>query len=158
MTKAKIKTNKGLIFIGFFDQSTPNTVKNFVVLAKSHFYDDVTFHRVIPNFVVQGGDPDGTGRGGPGYTIPDEFANDKQKHTLGAISMANTGEPNSNGSQFFIVLNPDNCKHLDNKHTVFGQVIEGMETVNKIEQGDKILKVNIIEESDLIKNHQLTRL
>lgn len=157
MTKAEIRTNKGPIIIEFFEQSTPNTVKNFVVLAKSHFYDGVTFHRVIPGFVVQGGDPDGTGRGGPGYTIPDEFNNNKQKHTLGAISMANTGQPNSNGSQFFMVLNPDNCKHLDNKHTVFGHVIEGMEVITKIEQGDKMLEINIIEESDFIKNHQLTR-
>ena len=157
MSKAEVKTNKGTFVIEFYDEHTPNTVKNFIELAKSGFYDGVTFHRVIPDFVVQGGDPTGTGRGGPGYRIADEFDNPVQKHIYGAVSMANAG-PNTNGSQFFIVLNPDNCKHLDGRHTVFGKVIQGMDVVEKIQQGDKMLKVTIIEESDLIKNHQLKKI
>jgi peptidyl-prolyl cis-trans isomerase B (cyclophilin B) len=157
MTKAKVETNKGIFTIEFFDKHTPNTVKNFVSLAKSGYYDGVKFHRVISDFVVQGGDPTGTGRGGPGYQIADELNNPVQKHVLGALSMANAG-PNTNGSQFFIVLNPNNCKHLDNKHTVFGKEIDGMQVVNKITQGDHMIKVTREEESDLIKNHNLQKL
>ncbi|MEE9410671.1 MAG: peptidylprolyl isomerase, partial [Candidatus Heimdallarchaeota archaeon] len=104
MTKAKVETNKGIFTIEFFDEHAPNTVKNFVSLAKSDYYNGVTFHRVLPEFVVQGGDPTGSGRGGPGYQVADEVDNPVQKHTLGALSMANSG-PNTNGSQFFIVLN-----------------------------------------------------
>ena len=157
MTKAKVETNKGAFTIEFFDEHTPNTVKNFVSLAKSDYYNGVTFHRVIPEFVVQGGDPTGSGRGGPGYQIADEVDNPVQQHSLGALSMANAG-PNTNGSQFFIVLNPNNCKHLNGKHTVFGQVVEGMNVVNTIIQGDQMVKVTVEEESDIIQNHQLQKL
>ncbi len=157
MTKAKVETNKGTFTIEFFDDQTPNTVKNIVSLAQSGFYNGVKFHRVIPDFVVQGGDPTGTGEGGPGYQIADEVDNSVQMHVLGALSMANSG-PNTNGSQFFIVLNPNSCKHLNNKHTVFGKVVDGMNVVNKINQGDHMIKVTVEEESDLIKNHQLKKL
>jgi len=157
VTKAIIETNKGTFEIDFFDEHTPNTVKNFVQLAQSGYYNDVTFHRVIKDFVVQGGDPTGTGRGGPGYRFADEVDNPVQKHVLGAVSMANAG-PNTNGSQFFIVLNPDNCKHLDGKHTVFGKVSKGMDVVDKLVQGDKMLTVTIEEVSDIIKNHELVKL
>jgi peptidyl-prolyl cis-trans isomerase B (cyclophilin B) len=157
MTKAKVETNKGTFTIEFFDDQTPNTVKNVVSLAQSGFYNGVKFHRVIPDFVVQGGDPAGTGGGGPGYQIADEVDNSVQIHVLGALSMANSG-PNTNGSQFFIVLNPNSCKHLNNKHTVFGKVVDGMNVVNKINQGDHMIKVTVEEESDLIKNHQLKKL
>lgn len=157
MTKAKVETNKGSFTIEFFDNQTPNTVKNIVSLAQSGFYNGVKFHRVIPDFVVQGGDPTGTGGGGPGYQIADEVDNSVQIHVLGALSMANSG-PNTNGSQFFIVLNPNSCKHLNNKHTVFGKVVDGMNVVNMINQGDHIIKVTVEEESDLIKNHQLKKL
>ncbi|MHA2357909.1 MAG: peptidylprolyl isomerase [Candidatus Heimdallarchaeaceae archaeon] len=156
MTKAIVETNKGKITIEFFDEHTPNTVKNFVSLAQSDYYNGVTFHRVIPDFVVQGGDPTGTGGGGPGYQIADEVNNTVQKHVLGALSMANAG-PNTNGSQFFIVLNPESCKHLDGKHTVFGKVIEGMNVVYNISKGDHMIKVTIEEESDKIKKHQLEK-
>jgi len=157
MTKAKVETNKGTFTIEFFDDQTPNTVKNIVSLAQSGFYNGVKFHRVIPDFVVQGGDPTGTGGGGPGYQIADEVDNPVQIHVLGALSMANSG-PNTNGSQFFIVLNPNSCKHLNDKHTVFGKVVDGMNVVNRINQGDHMIKVTVEEESDLIKNHQLKKL
>ncbi|MCE7749494.1 MAG: peptidylprolyl isomerase [Candidatus Heimdallarchaeota archaeon] len=157
MTKARVETNKGTFTIEFFDDQTPNTVKNIVSLAQSGFYNGVKFHRVIPDFVVQGGDPTGTGGGGPGYQIADEVNNPVQIHVLGALSMANSG-PNTNGSQFFIVLNPNSCKHLNNKHTVFGKVVDGMNVVNRINQGDHMIKVTVEEESDLIKNHQLKKL
>jgi len=157
MTKAIMETNKGVITIEFFDEHTPNTVKNFVSLVKSNYYDGVVFHRVIPEFVVQGGDPTGTGRGGPGYQIADEVDNPVQIHNLGYLSMANAG-PNTNGSQFFIVLNPDNCRHLNKKHTIFGKVVDGMNVVYQIGQGDRMVKVTIEEESDIITNHQLQKL
>ena len=157
MTKAIMETNKGKIIIEFFDEHTPNTVKNFVSLAKSGYYNGVIFHRVIPDFVVQGGDPTGSGRGGPGYNFADEVDNPVQEHKLGHLSMANAG-PNTNGSQFFIVLNPNNCKHLNRKHTVFGKVVDGMNVVNNIVQGDSMVNVTIEDESDIIKNHQLVKL
>jgi len=157
MTKAKMKTSKGLIEIKFYDEATPNTVKNFVSLAEDGFYDGLTFHRIVPDFVIQGGDPKGDGTGGPGYKIADEFDNDKQQHVLGALSMANAG-PNTNGSQFFIVLNPGNCKHLNGKHTVFGKVTNGMKTVNNIEQGDAIKNVTILNKSETIKQYELEKL
>lgn len=157
MTKAIVETNKGTFTIEFYDEHTPNTVKSFVSLAKEDYFNGIKFHRVIPDFVVQGGDPTGTGSGGPGYNIPDEFNNPVQVHELGALSMANTGQPYTNGSQFFVVLNPVNCKHLNRKHTVFGKVIDGMNVVNKIVQGDQMLRITITEESELIKNHQLIK-
>jgi len=157
MTKAIVETNKGTFTIEFYDEHTPNTVKSFVSLAKEDYFNGIKFHRVIPDFVVQGGDPTGTGRGGPGYNIPDEFDNPVQVHELGSLSMANTGQPYTNGSQFFVVLNPANCRHLNRKHTVFGKVVDGMGVVNTIVQGDQMIKVTIEEESDLIKNHQLIK-
>ena len=157
MTKALVETNKGKFTIEFFDEHTPNTVKNFVTLAKSGYYDGVTFHRVIPDFVVQGGDPTGSGRGGPGYNFADEVDNPVQKHELGHMSMANAGA-NTNGSQFFIVLNPNNCKHLNGKHTVFGKIVDGMGVVNTIVQGDSMTKMTIEDESEIIQNHQLVKL
>ncbi len=157
MTKAIVETNKGTFTIEFYDEHTPNTVKSFVSLAKENYFNGIKFHRVISEFVVQGGDPTGTGKGGPGYNIPDEFDNPAQIHELGAFSMANTGQPNSNGSQFFIVLNPNNCKHLNGKHTVFGKVSDGMDVILKIDQGDHMVKMTIEDESDTIANYQLIK-
>ncbi len=156
MTKAIVETNKGTFTIEFYDEHTPNTVKNIVSLAQDGYYNGVKFHRVIPDFVVQGGDPTGTGRGGPGYQIADEVDNPVQQHELGALSMANAG-PHTNGSQFFIVLNPANCRHLNGKHTVFGKVVDGMKVINMIRQGDHMIQVTVEDESELIKNHQLKK-
>jgi peptidyl-prolyl cis-trans isomerase B (cyclophilin B) len=140
--QAKVSTNRGDIVIDLFTKDAPVTVNNFVFLAQDGFYDGVTFHRVIPNFMVQGGDPTGTGRGGPGYRFEDELRNNPRKHGTGFLSMANAG-PNTNGSQFFITHSPQ--PHLDGKHTVFGQVVEGMDVVNQIRQGDVMKTVTIVE-------------
>jgi peptidyl-prolyl cis-trans isomerase B (cyclophilin B) len=129
---AVLHTNNGDITIELFDEEAPKTVENFTKLATDKFYDGVIFHRVIKDFMIQGGDPTGTGRGGPGYTFEDEF-ND-HKIVRGALAMANAG-PNTNGSQFFIVTT-DAAPWLDGKHTVFGQVVEGMDVVDKIEAAD----------------------
>ena len=129
MSDATLHTNQGAIAIELFDDDAPKTVENFVSLARKGFYDGVVFHRVIPDFMIQGGDPTGTGSGGPGYTFEDEF-NDRPVER-GALAMANAG-PNTNGSQFFIVT-ADACPWLDGKHTVFGHVTEGMATVDAIE-------------------------
>jgi peptidyl-prolyl cis-trans isomerase B (cyclophilin B) len=129
MTTATVQTNHGAIGVELFDDDAPKTVENFLSLARKGFYDGVIFHRIIPDFMVQGGDPTGTGSGGPGYTFEDEF-NDR-KVVRGALAMANAG-PNTNGSQFFIVT-ADACPWLDGKHTVFGQVTSGMEVVTEIE-------------------------
>jgi peptidyl-prolyl cis-trans isomerase B (cyclophilin B) len=140
---ATIETNRGIIVVKLYAQQAPRTVNNFVSLAQDKFYDGVSFHRVIKDFMIQGGDPDGTGRGGPGYTFKDEF-DPKLKHDKpGVLSMANAG-PNTNGSQFFIthVATP----WLDGKHSVFGQVTKGQDVVNKIEQGDVMLSVVITAE------------
>jgi peptidyl-prolyl cis-trans isomerase B (cyclophilin B) len=131
----------GEIALEFFPEDAPKTVENFVTLAKKGFYDGVTFHRVEPNFVVQGGDPKGNGTGGPGYTIKDEF--NKQKHVRGALAMARTQAPNSAGSQFYITLAPSHF--LDGQYTVFGRVTSGMEVVDKIKVGDKMKSVKITE-------------
>jgi len=131
----------GEINIEFFPDDAPKTVENFVTLAKKGYYDGVTFHRVEPNFVVQGGDPKGNGTGGPGYTIKDEF--NKQQHVRGVVAMARTQAPNSAGSQFYITLAP--AHFLDNQYTVFGRVTSGMEIVDKIKVGDKMKSVKIIE-------------
>ncbi len=147
---AVIKTEKGDIRIELFAQDAPQTVNNFVFLAREGFYDNTTFHRVIPGFMAQAGDPTGTGSGGPGYTIPDEFS--ERTHEAGVISMANTGAANSGGSQFFITYTPQH--HLDGRHSVFGRVVEGMEVVEAITPrespsappGDRILTIEIIEE------------
>ncbi len=130
MTKATMHTSEGAIEIELFDDDAPKTVGNFLKLARDGFYDGVSFHRVIPDFMIQGGDPTGTGSGGPGYTFEDEF-NDHPV-VRGALAMANAG-PNTNGSQFFIVT-ADACPCLDGKHTVFGRVTSGMDVVDAIAQ------------------------
>ena len=145
MKKAEIITEKGTMKVNFFEADAPGTVENFVKLSKEGFYDGLAFHRVIPNFVVQGGCPDGTGMGGPGYTINCELDGDNQYHDKGVLSMAHAGR-DTGGSQFFICHNRENTQHLDRNHTVFGKVYEGLEVIDKIHQGDKIEKINIIEE------------
>lgn len=145
MKKAEIHTNKGILKINFFEEDAPNTVKNFVDLSEKGFYDGLTFHRVIPDFVIQGGCPDGTGAGGPGYTIDCELDGDNQYHDKGVMSMAHAGR-NTGGSQFFICHNRQNTQHLDRNHTVFGKVYEGLEMIDHIRQGDVMEKVVIIEE------------
>ena len=139
---ATIKTNAGDIQVQLFAAEAPKTVNNFVFLARDGFYNGVTFHRVIADFMIQGGDPTGTGSGGPGYKFGDEFAGNPRRHQIGTLSMANAG-PGTNGSQFFIthVATP----HLDGKHTVFGQVTSGQEVVDKIKKGDKITSIEIQE-------------
>ena len=128
-TYAHFETSMGAFTIELFEQQVPNTVQNFVKLAENKFYDGVLFHRVIDGFMSQGGDPTGTGRGGPGYKFPDEFHPQLKHDSEGILSMANAG-PNTNGSQFFITLAP--TPHLDGRHAVFGKVVEGMEAVRKI--------------------------
>jgi peptidyl-prolyl cis-trans isomerase B (cyclophilin B) len=139
---ATITTNRGTIELALDAKAAPRTVNNFVFLARDKFYDGIIFHRVIPDFMVQGGDPTGTGRGGPGYRFPDEFAGNPHKHERGVISMANAG-PGTNGSQFFITHVP--CPWLDGKHTVFGKVTKGLDVVDSIQQGDEIVGVTIQE-------------
>ena len=138
---ATIETEKGSVVLELFASDVPVTVNNFVCLAREGFYDDTTFHRVIPDFMAQGGDPTGTGTGGPGYKFADEFT--KHAHGTGALSMANSG-PNTNGSQFFITYAPQ--PHLDRKHTVFGQLVLGMNILKSIKNGDTITRI-IIEEN-----------
>lgn len=145
MTKAEMITDKGTMLIEFYDEDAPNTVKNFVELSKKGFYDGLIFHRVIPDFMIQGGDPTGTGRGGPGYKIDCELTGGNQYHDRGVLSMAHAGR-NTGGSQFFICHSRNNTAHLDRNHTCFGRVVEGVETVDLIRQGDKIQKITIIEE------------
>lgn len=140
--KATMETDRGNIVLELYPKHAPKTVNNFVFLARQGFYDGVTFHRVIPDFVIQGGDPTGTGRGGPGYRFEDETRGNPLKHETGVISMANAG-PNTNGSQFFITHSPQ--PHLDGKHTVFGKVVEGQDVVDAIRQGDQIHKVTVEE-------------
>jgi cyclophilin family peptidyl-prolyl cis-trans isomerase len=130
VTAATLHTNQGPIELELYDEDAPKTVENFLKLSRDGFYDGVVFHRVIPDFMIQGGDPTGTGMGGPGYTFEDEF-NDR-KIERGALAMANAG-PNTNGSQFFIVTT-DAAPWLDGKHTVFGRVTEGMDVVDKISE------------------------
>ena len=145
MSKAIIKTDKGDMTVEFYDQDAPKTVENFLKLSKEGFYDGVTFHRVIPDFVIQGGDPTGTGAGGPGYKIKCELDGENQYHDRGVLSMAHAGR-DSGGSQFFICHSRTNTAHLDRNHTVFGKVIENVDVVDAIRQGDKILSVEVIEE------------
>jgi len=134
--------NKGEIRIEFYPEDAPKTVENFVTLAKKGFYDGLTFHRVVPDFVVQGGDPKGDGTGGPGYTIKAEF--NKQKHVRGAVAMARSQHPDSAGCQFYITYGA--TPHLDGSYTVFGRVASGMEHVDRIKQGDRMTSVAIVEE------------
>lgn len=138
-----METNKGTIMIALYPKYAPITVNNFVFLANQGYYDGVLFHRVISNFMIQGGDPTGTGRGGPGYKFQDEFNGNPLRHDgPGVLSMANAG-PGTNGSQFFITHSAQ--PHLDNRHTVFGKVTDGLDVVNAIRQGDTMTKVTIIE-------------
>ena len=137
---ATIETEKGTIVLELFASDVPVTVNNFVFLAREGFYDNTTFHRVIPDFMAQGGDPTGTGTGGPGYKFADEFT--KHTHIAGALSMANSG-PNTNGSQFFIIYTPQ--PHLDRKHSVFGHLELGTKTLEALKNGDTIKKITIEE-------------
>jgi peptidyl-prolyl cis-trans isomerase B (cyclophilin B) len=137
---ATIETERGDMVLELFASDVPNTVNNFVFLANDGFYDGTTFHRVVPDFVVQGGDPTGTGRGNPGYSFADEFS--EHTHLAGALSMANSGT-DTNGCQFFITLTPQHG--LDGKHSVFGQLIDGMDVLQQIEQGDVIIRITIEE-------------
>ncbi len=139
--RATISTNQGDIVLDLFPSQAPKTVNNFVFLAQDGYYDGLLFHRVIDNFMVQGGCPQGTGTGGPGYKFEDEFTGNTLRHERGVISMANAG-PNTNGSQFFITHGPQ--PHLDNRHTVFGKVVEGMEVVDSIEGGDRMESVTVV--------------
>jgi peptidyl-prolyl cis-trans isomerase B (cyclophilin B) len=142
--KAEIITEKGTMKVEFFEKDAPGTVKNFTDLAKKGFYDGLTFHRVIPDFVIQGGCPLGTGTGGPGYKIPCELDGENQYHDRGVLSMAHAGR-NTGGSQFFICHSRNNTAHLDRNHTCFGKVTEGLEVIDAIRGGDKIEKITIQE-------------
>jgi peptidyl-prolyl cis-trans isomerase B (cyclophilin B) len=143
MKVAIIETEKGTIELELFEKDAPNTVANFEKLINKGFYDGLTFHRVIPDFVIQGGCPNGNGTGGPGYTIKCETEGNPNKHGTGALSMAHAGK-DTGGSQFFITHSPQ--PHLDGVHTVFGHVIgNGMDVVNKIQQGDKMLHLSVEE-------------
>ena len=137
-----LETSRGAIKLDLFPQYAPKTVNNFVFLAREGFYDGTSFHRVISDFMIQGGDPTGTGRGGPGYTFEDEFHQNPLRHERGVLSMANAG-PGTNGSQFFITHGPQ--PHLDGRHTVFGKVTDGLDVVDTIRQGDTITKVTVEE-------------
>jgi peptidyl-prolyl cis-trans isomerase B (cyclophilin B) len=145
MSKAIIKTEKGDMTVQFYDNDAPNTVANFLKLAKDGFYEGVTFHRVLSDFVIQGGDPTGTGAGGPGYKIKCELDGENQYHDRGVLSMAHAGR-DTGGSQFFICHSRNNTAHLDGNHTCFGKVVENVDIVDDIRQGDKILSVEVVEE------------
>jgi len=138
---ATIQTGKGNLVLELFARDVPATVNNFVFLAGEGFYDGTIFHRVVPGFVAQGGDPTGTGTGNPGYFFPDEFT--EHTHVAGALSMANSG-PDTNGCQFFITYAAQH--HLDGKHSVFGQLVEGMDVLEQLEESDTILQITIDEE------------
>jgi peptidyl-prolyl cis-trans isomerase B (cyclophilin B) len=144
MSTAILTTKYGDMKIEFFDNDAPKTAENFLKLAKQGFYDGLKFHRVIPNFVVQGGDPTGTGAGGPGYSIPCELDGENQHHDRGVLSMAHAGK-DTGGSQFFICHSRDNTAHLDRKHTCFGKVVENVDIVDKINEGDIIEKITVGE-------------
>lgn len=144
MKTAEIHTAKGIMKVEFYEKDAPNTVANFIKLSKEGFYDGLTFHRVIPNFVIQGGCPQGNGTGGPGYKIDCELTGDNQFHDRGVLSMAHAGR-NTGGSQFFICHNRENTQHLDRNHTCFGKVVEGVEVVDLIQAGDKIEKITVQE-------------
>lgn len=143
MSKAEIHTEKGVMTIEFFDKDAPNTVANFLKLAESGFYNGVSFHRVLPDFVIQGGDPTGTGAGGPGYKIDCELTGENQFHDRGVLSMAHAGR-NTGGSQFFICHSRNNTAHLDRNHTCFGKVIDGLDVIDAIRQGDIMTKVIVL--------------
>lgn len=145
MTKVEIKTNKGTMVAEMYDNDAPKTVENFVKLAKDGYYNGLTWHRVIPDFVIQGGCPDGTGAGGPGYSIDCELDGDNQYHDRGVLSMAHAGR-NTGGSQFFICHSRTNTSHLDRNHTCFGKVTEGVDVVDDIREGDTIDSISVINE------------
>jgi peptidyl-prolyl cis-trans isomerase B (cyclophilin B) len=144
MAEAIIKTNKGEMKVEFFEKDAPKAVENFTKLAKDGYYDNLTWHRVIPNFVIQGGCPKGDGSGGPGYTIDCELDGENQYHDRGVLSMAHAGR-NTGGSQFFVCHSRENTKHLDRNHTVFGKVTEGLDVLDAIQQGDSINAIEVIE-------------
>lgn len=144
MKTAEIKTEKGTMKVQFYEQDAPKTVQNFIKLSKEGFYDGLIFHRVIPNFVIQGGCPEGTGAGGPGYSIDCELKGDNQYHDRGVLSMAHAGR-NTGGSQFFICHSRQNTSHLDRNHTCFGKVVEGLDVIDKVKAGDKIESIIIHE-------------
>lgn len=144
MEKAKITTNKGEMIVEFYENDAPNTVANFKKLAKDGFYNGLKWHRVIPEFVIQGGCPNGRGDGGPGYKIDCELDGDNQYHDRGILSMAHAGR-NTGGSQFFICHSRKNTAHLDRNHTVFGKVVEGLDVIDDIRAGDSITSIDIFE-------------
>jgi len=144
MKTAEIITEKGTMLVEFYEKDAPNTVQNFVDLSSKGFYDGLTFHRVIPNFVIQGGCPNGTGTGGPGYKIQCELDGGNQFHDKGVLSMAHAGR-NTGGSQFFVCHNRQNTQHLDGNHTCFGKVIEGLDLIEQIQQGDNIISISLID-------------
>ena len=139
---ATFETSRGSIVCELFAKDAPKTVNNFVFLARDKFYDGTVFHRVIADFMIQGGDPTGTGRGGPGYKFEDELKENPNRHQTGSLSMANAG-PNTNGSQFFITHNATTW--LDGKHTVFGKVLSGQDVVDSVAQGDQLKSVTVTE-------------
>ena len=145
MQTAIISTEKGNMEIEFFAKDAPETVANFTKLAKDGFYNGLTFHRVIPNFVIQGGCPDGTGSGGPGYSIKCELDGENQYHDRGVLSMAHAGR-DTGGSQFFVCHSRENTAHLDRNHTCFAKVVEGLDVIDKIEAGDKIVSIEVKED------------
>ncbi len=146
MKTANIHTSKGLMKVELFEKDAPGTVKNFVDLIQKGFYNGLTFHRVIPDFVIQGGCPQGTGTGGPGYKIKCELDGENQHHDRGVLSMAHAGK-DTGGSQFFICHSRTNTAHLDRKHTCFGKVVEGLDVIDLIRQGDEIEKIEIVEQA-----------
>ena len=144
MKTAEIHTEKGIMKVEFYEQDAPIAVKNFTDLAKKGFYDGLTFHRVIPNFVIQGGCPNGTGAGGPGYKIKCELDGNNQYHDRGVLSMAHAGR-DTGGSQFFVCHSRANTSHLDRVHTCFGKVVDGLDVIDEIRAGDVIEKIVVIE-------------
>ena len=153
--RINLHTSKGDIEATLFASKVPTTVANFLNLARQGFYDGLTFHRVIPSFMIQGGDPTGTGRGGPGYRFADEFDDSLRHSKPGIISMANAG-PNTNGSQFFITHVP--TPHLDGKHSVFGEVTKGQDVVNQIAKGDTIIRIEILDPTDALFQAQASNI
>lgn len=147
MKTAEIHTEKGIMKVDFYEDDAPNTVDNFIKLSKSGFYNGLTFHRVIPDFVIQGGCPEGTGGGGPGYNIKCELDGDNQYHDRGVLSMAHAGR-DTGGSQFFICHSRTKTSHLDKNHTCFGKVVEGLDVIDEIQQGDKIEKILIADDQE----------
>jgi peptidyl-prolyl cis-trans isomerase B (cyclophilin B) len=142
--KAVIKTEKGDMTLELYTKDAPKTVENFTTLIKKGYYNGLAFHRVLPDFVIQGGCPDGTGAGGPGYSIDCELDGDNQYHDRGVLSMAHAGR-NTGGSQFFICHSRNNTAHLDGNHTCFGKVVEGLDVIDEITEGDKMIRVELID-------------